>query len=156
MKGKIHMPKISQKASITISIIVTFALFVAFTGLAIFLPSLLNGFIDFFGKPEEYFTPTLIIFYVALVPAFVADVSLYLLLNNAKTEKIFTDSSVKYLRIISWCCFAECVVFFALGFYYYTAFLISFAAFFMGIILRVVKNVIEAAVEIKSENDYTI
>lgn len=128
----------------------------AFAGLAIFLPSLLNGFIDFFCKPKEYFTPTLIIFYVALVPAFVADVSLYLLLNNVKTEKIFTDSSVKYLRIISWCCFAECVVFFALGFYYYTAFLISFAAFFMGIILRVVKNVIEAAVEIKSENDYTI
>lgn len=150
------MPKISQKASITISIIITFALFIAFTGLAIFLPTLLDKYIHFFGKPEHYFSPTLIIFYVGLIPAFIADVSLYLLLVNAKGDKIFTDSSVKYLRIISWCCMAEGVIFFALGFYYYTAFLLSFAALFMGIILRVVKNVIAAAVDIKSENDYTI
>lgn len=150
------MPKISQKASTTISIIITFALFVTFAGLAIFLPTLLEKFIDFFGKPQHYFTPTLIIFYIGLIPAFAADISLYLLLKNVTEDRIFIDSSVKYLRIISWCCMAECLVFFALGFYYYTAMLISFAALFMGIILRVVKNVIAAAVEIKSENDYTI
>ena len=46
--------------------------------------------------------------------------------------------------------------FFALGFFLTSAFAVTFAAFFMGIILRVVKNVIEQATVIKSENDFTI
>jgi hypothetical protein len=38
-----------------------------------------------------------------------------------------------------------------------TAFLLlSIMAGFLGLILRVVKNVFEAAVELKAENDYTI
>ena len=155
-KGNGIVPKPSHKVSVTISMIITCALFFVFAGLAIFLPTLLEKYITFFEKPQIYFPPTLTLFYVGLIPAFVADASLYLLLRNVNKEDIFENSNINYLRILSWCCFAECVVFLLLGMYYHTSLLISFAALFMGIILRVVKNVIEAAVEIKSENDYTI
>lgn len=150
------MLKISKKASNTLSQIFCILIFVLLVVGAISLPSIMNFFIKVFYKPAEYFLPTVTILYFVLIPAFVAVISLFLLLDNIKKDKIFSRESVTYLRAISWCCMAAGALFFILGFYYYMVFLISFAAFFMGVILRVVKNVIEEATEIKSENDFTI
>ena len=148
--------KNKQKSINTLSEIFCILIFVLLTVSVFALPSLMRFFIDIFEKPIEYFLPTVIILYFVLIPAFVAVISLFLLLRNIKNEKIFTRESVAFLRTISWCCMGAGAMFFVLGFYYYMVFLISFAAFFMGAILRVVKNVIEEATEIKSENDFTI
>ena len=150
------MLKISKKASNTLSQIFCIIIFVLLVVGAISLPAIMNFFIEVFYKPAEYFLPTVIILYFVLIPAFIADISLFLLLDNIKKDRIFSRESVAYLRTISWCCMAAGALFFVLGFYYYMVFLISFAALFMGVILRVVKNVIEEATEIKSENDFTI
>lgn len=150
------MPKISKKVSNTISRIFTVLIFVLLIAAVFLLPHMLGFLIKAFDKPAEYFTPTVIILYAVLLPAFAADISLFALLSNIKNNRIFTLSSVSYLRIISWCCMIVGVIFFVLGFYYYMVFLISFASVFMGVILRVVKNVIEEATAIKSENDFTI
>lgn len=150
------MMKISKKASNIISDIFTAVIFAILVAAIFALPPILQCFIVIFGKPDYYFTVTLIILYAALIPAFAADISLHLLLRNIKNQLIFSESSVKHLRKISFCCLLEGIIFFILGFYYYTSFLVSFAAVFMGVILRVVKNVIEEATAIKSENDYTI
>jgi len=93
----------------------------------------------------------------------VADVLLIRLLGNIRRAEIFTASAVSKLRGISWCCFAECLILVGGGIHFYRVFImphaflvIAFAAAFLGIVLRVVKNVIEEAVAIKCENDYTI
>ena len=60
------------------------------------------------------------------------------------------------LRRCSWCCMvvaAICLVFTAALFYFL---LVAAAAAFMGLILRVIKNVFQQAMELKEENDYTI
>ncbi len=150
------MCKISKKASCILSEILTAALFVLLLCGVIFLPSIVRFFTDVFLKPAEYYIPTLVILYAALLPAFAAVAALHLLLKNVREERIFTAGSVTYLRILSWCAIAESVLFFALGFYYCMVFLLSFAALFLGVILRVVKNVIEQAAEIKEENDFTV
>lgn len=150
------MLKISKKLSVTLSRILTVVVFALLVAALPLLPSLLSFLIKVFLKPEDFFWPTLILLYAVLIPAFTADVSLYLLLRNVESGRIFTAQSVLYLRILSWCCMLAGVLFFALGFYYLMVFLLAFAAIFMGIILRVVKNVIEEAAEIKSENDFTI
>ena len=150
------MPKISKKASNTLSQIFCAAIFILLVIAVFTLPAIMNFFIEIFYKPAEYFLPTMIVLYLVLIPAFVADISLFLLLKNIKNERIFTPKSVTYLRTLSWCCMLAGLLFFILGFLYYMVFLIAFAAFFMGVILRVVKNVIEEATEIKSENDFTI
>ena len=41
-------------------------------------------------------------------------------------------------------------------FWRFVAFLIAFMAAFAGLIIRVIKNLLEAAVELREENDYTI
>ena len=150
------MLKISKKASTHLSEFLTGVLFGILIVGVFFLPSVLRFFTELFQKPSEFYTPTLIILYTAMIPAFAAVFALRFLLKNVRQERIFTEQSVQYLRILSYCCMAECAIFFALGFYYAMVFLLSFAALFMGIILCVVKNVIEEATEIKQENDYTV
>lgn len=150
------MFKISKKASTVLSDFLTGVLLGILVVGVFFLPSILRFFTEVFEKPAEYYAPTLIILYAALLPAFAADGALHFLLKNVREGRIFTEQSVKYLRILSLCCILECLIFFALGFYYVMVFLLSFAALFMGVVLHVVKNVIEEAAEIKEENDFTV
>lgn len=150
------MFKISKKLSVTLSRILTVVVFALLVGALFLLPSLLSFLTEVFLKPKDFFWPTLILLYAVLLPAFTADVSLYLLLRNVESGLVFTAQSVLYLRILSWCCVLAGVLFFVLGFYYLTSFLLSFASIFMAAVLRVVKNVIEEAAEIKAENDFTI
>jgi hypothetical protein len=83
-------------------------------------------------------------------------VCLHILLSNIKKEKVFIAGNVKLLRTISWCCFAAAFVMVFAAKYYLLLGLTAVAIAFIGLILRVVKNVIEEAVRIKTENDLTI
>lgn len=100
--------------------------------------------------------PFMIILYACCVPALAALYSLDRLLANIKRENIFTDKNVAYLRGISWCCFGVAVLVVMAGYYYFLFYFVAIVAAFIGLILRVVKNVIEQAVIIKTENDFTI
>ena len=57
---------------------------------------------------------------------------------------------------MSWCCIAAGFVYFAAGWFDWYLFVFAAAAAFVGLMLRVVKNVFAQAVAIKAENDYTI
>ena len=83
------------------------------------------------------------------------------LLLNIQNNKVFIRENVAYLRRISWCCFGVTAVALIGGLLYkgfpYTFFLfIAFIAATIGLVIRVVKNVMERAVEIKAENELTI
>jgi hypothetical protein len=91
------------------------------------------------------------------VPALLALVSLDRLLGSIGRGEVFIAKNVRALRLISWCCFAEALLLAAAAWMFsLILFSLSIAAAFFGLILRVVKNVIEAAVLIKAENDLTI
>ena len=95
-------------------------------------------------------------FYPCAVFAYITLYSLLRLLFNIKKDVIFIDGNVKYLRRISWCCFAVAVITFVGGVFYIPFSLIALAAAFVGLMLRVVKNVMQNAVEISIENELTI
>ncbi|MFR1758596.1 MAG: DUF2975 domain-containing protein, partial [Christensenellaceae bacterium] len=59
-------------------------------------------------------------------------------------------------RITSWCCFGACLICFASSFYCLPILLIAIAAGFMGLIVRIVKNVFEQAITMKDELDLTV
>lgn len=99
--------------------------------------------------------------YSAVIPVFIADLMLIFLLGKVKKKEIFSTASVGLLRGISWCCFVEFTVMIIFSFifpfpYSPITLVIGFIAVFLGIVLRVVKNVIEEACVIKEENDFTI
>lgn len=82
---------------------------------------------------------------------------LYKLLSNIQESKVFIDDNVRNLRALSWCCFAAAFLFLIYYWQYHIFFLlIAMGAGFMGLIIRIIKNVFVEAIEIKQENDYTI
>lgn len=145
-----------KSLSAAISQVMVIIVFAALVAAAFLLPSMFRFYLEIYMRPDWLFVPTMVNLYTALLPAFTADISLFFLLRRIRAGEVFCDENVRSLRIISWCCYAECVVFFAFGFYFLVAFAMAFACAFMGTILRVVKNSFEEAVELKRENDFTI
>jgi len=95
-------------------------------------------------------------FYPCAAIAYVTLYNLLKLLYNIKGEKIFITDNVKYLRVISWCCFAVGFITLIGGMLYLPFLFVAVAASFVGLMLRIVKNVMQAAVEISEENELTI
>lgn len=98
----------------------------------------------------------LVIIYICCAIALVALYSLNKLLSNISREIVFVKQNVDILRRISWCCFIVALVLLPGSLFSLVFFMLSVMAGFVGLILRVVKNVFEAAVRLKDENDYTI
>ena len=109
---------------------------------------------------EEYLAGALPFFlastYTASVPASAALWLLHGLLSSIAAGKVFIPQNVRRLRGLSWCCILAGLICLASACYYLPFLLLATAAAFVGLILRVVKNVLEQAVAIKTENDYTI
>ena len=150
------MPKISKNASVTLSLICCAVGFLGLIAIAVLLPFALpkgNG-----GPYDgQYIGRMLPMSYLMLVPVAVADGFLVKLLLLVKKHLVFTDRAVSCLRTISWCCFIEAGLFVVIGVLFFGIDLIlAFVAGFLGLVLRVVKNVIEEAVALKAENDFTI
>lgn len=160
------MLKIKKDVSSSLSLILAYIALGVIAAVAVAIP-FLNKFLydNFFigNMSDGGVIGFVILFYLALVPVAVADLLLIRLLGNVRHAEVFTAGAVSKLRSISWCCFGECLILVGGGIGFYSVFIlphafivVAFAAAFLGIVLRVVKNVIEEAVAIKSENDYTI
>ena len=78
------------------------------------------------------------------------------LIKNIGSEKVFIDENVKLLKILSYCCFAIAVVTLIFARFRILVFVITFAAAFIGLILRVIKNCFTEAIRLREENDFTI
>lgn len=98
----------------------------------------------------------LITSYIVLAIAMAADFMLFALLLRAGKGKVFTNASVALIRGVSFCCFFAGITVFVMGSVFRLAFVLGFAAFFLGFCLYVVKNVLAEATRIKNENDLTV
>ena len=150
------MFRISEKASTILSLIFTGAALALLVVLTCTLPSIVGWYLAMTERPELDRTAITVLLYIALVPAYAAALALLALLRKVQRDEIFTQKAVGNLRLVSYCCLAGSAVFAALTVYFRFAAFIAFAALFMGVILRVVKNVIARAAEVKAENDFTI
>ncbi len=164
------MPTISKKASILLSMILSLLFEGLLAGVALFLPRLVDGLWDKFPLTtiDDVLTPgqragLLACLYGLLAVAALAVALLFALLLRVRRGEVFTAKSVSLIRSVSWCCMLLAAGIFAVGWVFSPAVFSRFvwsslalAALLLGLCLRVVKNVIEQAVAIKSENDLTI
>ena len=101
-----------------------------------------------------------IFFYLTLyggcIPALIMLFDLYRVLQKIGIGEIFIHENVARLRRISWCCLCGGGICLASMLYYPPFGVIAFAAAFVGMIVRVVKNVMAEAVVLKEEADFTI
>ncbi|MBE6852175.1 MAG: DUF2975 domain-containing protein [Ruminococcus sp.] len=121
------------------------------------LPQCVGWLEDYYYRPLGHI-PTCIIAYLVMGGLVVLLIFLFRLLNNISRRQVFEKSNTTCLRLISWCCFFVSALLFAWGLLTFleVIFLAGFVTGFMGLILRVLKNVFEEAVSIREENDYTI
>lgn len=145
------------KKSISLSKLCVLAFSAMLIGVAASAPWLVRWFLDFsradlVGK-EPLFLMTI---YIGSVPAAVLLFCLYRLLHGIELDQVFIAANVEHLRRISWSCFAGAVICVASVPYYFPWAFVAVAAAFMGLIVRVIKNIIEQAVELKNESELTI
>lgn len=157
------MLKIPTKHSINLSIAISALFFVLCIAGAFILPTLVPMLID---TPDNIGTRAdisdsgrtlvMVTSYLILADMLAANCFLFSLLQRVKKGLVFTEKSVFLIRSVSWCCYIICLLFIVLGIYFQLAFVVSFLAFFLGLCLRVTKNVIDEATQIKNENDLTV
>ena len=69
---------------------------------------------------------------------------------------MFINQNATLLRLVSWCGFAISVVPFIGAFFYMPFGFVALAGGFVGMMLRVLKNVMQSAAIMREENDLTI
>jgi len=121
---------------------------------AVYAPWAINGRYFVLAQAERaYFLATV---YTGVIPAAVLLVLLLNLLRRISAGKVFVKENTDCLRHISWCCFAGAAIGIASAFYWFPWLAVGIAAGFMGLIVRVVKNVVAEAVSLQDDADYTI
>lgn len=153
----------NRKRSVKLSITVCF-MFLALLTIGLFLGpfavklwfTIYRGFSETGVAIKNMLTLFSAVFYPSAIFAYITLYSLLKLLFNIKKDEIFITQNVKYLRRITWCCFAVAFITLVGGIFYIPFGFIAIAAAFVGLMLRIVKNVMQNAVEIKAENELTI
>ena len=100
--------------------------------------------------------PMCITMYLCDALALAALWNLHIPLRNISRDEVFIPKNTSCLRRISWICMAAGAALIIFGLWSSIFAFIGMVAIMFGLIMRVLKNVFEKAVEIKSENDFTI
>lgn len=100
--------------------------------------------------------PLVVVVYFCEIMAFWVLWSLHKLLGNISKDKVFIPENTSCLRAISWACMFAGFAMGVLALWRAIFVFFAFLLIFFGLVMRVLKNVFENAVEIKSENDFTI
>ncbi len=146
----------NSNKSVMLSFIATKVVMVLAVIFMVFLPKLAGTYNAAYEISDGRLNILIAIIEGCGVFALISLYHLHSLLGKIRQDQVFILKNVKSLRVISWCCFAASFLLLVGGIYYYLFFLMSIIAAFVALILRVVKNVIEQAMLIKAENDFTI
>ena len=159
-KRSVHL---SNRTSSIVSLVLAVALIPALLFLLYYLPEIVSAMLDThdnLGHRELMQawerTGVLIAAYAMLAVAFAAVGLLLALLRSVLRGEVFSKTALCVLHWLSVCCFAEGALFAYVGIYFQVALCLMIAAFFLGVSLRVVKNVIAEAMRYKEENELTV
>ena len=160
------MPKISRNVSEMISLVFVSGLIGLLATAMATLP-LFYTYSPFFMILHTYFgvrdvgalqgeTVFWIFCYAVMMIALSCAIAILLLLLRVRKGLVFTSRSVSYIRYVSWGCMLIGLICIVTTYYFAMSAILALSMLFLGLCLRVVKNVIEQAVAIKDENDYTV
>ncbi len=159
------MFKISRRKSVNLSIAVALSFIMVITFLAVLIPFVwqntpyLSKLINNIKINESQQLGRSLFFvwmYICLAIVEVCCAMVLMLLVRVRKGLVFSEISVDCLRYISWLC-VLLSVFLLVGIVFHPMmFVMALAAAFLGLCLRVAKNVIELATSIKQEHDFTI
>lgn len=153
----------NKDKSLFLSRILTVTAAFAAVFIAFFIPTISDWYVyemafeaeSIFSR-DTMFTPLCVTLYLCDALALAALWNLHILLKNISKDEVFIEKNTACLRRISWICMGVGVVMMLFGLWSTIFIFFGMCAVMFGLIMRVLKNVFEKAVEIKSENDFTI
>ena len=98
----------------------------------------------------------IICLYVCNVPGFMLLWCMDKLLRNLRQWKVFDGDNVGLLKNISICCFVVSIISLSLCSRIYFLGIVALMTAFMGLIVRIIKNVFSSAIAMRSELDLTV
>lgn len=141
--------------TLTLSLAFTTLFATALAILTLFAPWIVEFICAFFH--HEHLTKFLtVVTYLAVPAGWGAIVMLYKILINVAKGNVFIEENVKSLGILSWLCIYVGLLSAYTSHKFIMFILVSISAFFIGLIVQVVRNIISKAIEIKEDNDLTI
>jgi len=147
----------NDSRSLTLSKICVAIFMALLLACAVLAPRFVNLFISVsapaYAVGKALFLATI---YAGSVPAAILLICLYALLQRIGEGNVFVNKNTACLRYISWCCFAGAAICLASSLYYVLWLAIGAAAAFMGLIVRVIKNMVAKAVSLQDDADFTI
>ncbi len=157
------MLKISKKLSVYISLALAVIGFAGLIFLVFYMPTFTEYLIGLPDNTGDRDTLTIlertlihVFAYCILITATTGDILLFFLLRQVQKGTVFTPGAVALVRGVSWCLIFMGLFFILLCCWFTLFIYMGFAVLFVGLCVRVVKNVIEEAVSIKEENDFTV
>ncbi len=152
-----------EKLSVVVTVVIGVAFLLGLGFLVYRLPVVVDNLIDVKDELGNHAEITelgrslvLLDSYLIIAVAVVAAVFLFVLLRKVYKREVFSKKAARLISSISWCCFAEGLLFALLFVYFQLSVFVTATVCFLGFSLRVVMHVIEEATAIKSENDFTI
>lgn len=97
-----------------------------------------------------------VLIYLCSIPGWVTLWSLWRLLDRIYQGQVFVEENIQDMRRTSWCCILVAVLCGVTAPFYWPLFIITIMAGFVGLIVRIVKNIFEQAMEMKDELDFTV
>ncbi len=146
----------NAEKSAKLSLYLTDAILVLIAAMAVCLPRLVGWYVAVTSRHAHMQTTIITVCYVCLPAVLILLYSLRRLLKNIMKQKIFISQNVRWLRTLSWCCVAVSIITLVAGYFYLPFYIVGIAAGFFSLILRIIKNVFNAAIDIKAENELTI
>ena len=98
----------------------------------------------------------LILFCLLFAPILLAFYGLHKMLSNIQQGIIFSVQNTASLRLVSWACFFAAIFLLIAAFKWPVLIFASGVIGFLGLFVRVIKNMLSEAIAIKEENDFTI
>lgn len=138
------------KRSAKLTLIITYVFAVLLIVAVIFLPTLVTWYVETKHRPQDLGATVMLTCYPCVPFATVALVSVIKLLKNILKDTIITAQNVKMLNRISICCFCASVILLIAGVFYMPFYIVGAAAATCGMIVRVMKNILQSIYE-KSE-----
>ena len=134
--------------------VVLFALLLAVLDLGCW--RIVNWFVALRGMGGQAVWGILAVLLLCSVFGWVLLWALWRLLGNLRQARVFTEENIAQLQRVSLCCAAAALICVG-GCFFYLPFLVAVAAAgFMSLIVRIVRNVFQKALDMKNELDLMI
>jgi hypothetical protein len=147
--------KWTAKKSLTLTRILTLVTLVL-AGAALFCIPVMTEWYDAVSGHEPIRMMLTVCLYLSAFLGIAALLGLLKMLDNIAQQQVFVEQNAFCLRLIAWCCFAVTAIWIVLALRRPLALFVAFIAAFAGLVVRVVKNLLEMGTTLREENDYTI